>query len=94
MGGADPAGGTPTWGAEGQPCFADQTNSCQHGDACRYKHAKISQEDYQTLKKRRGEALTHRKAKGTVSGNEGSGSGRYDLPIVEKDGRMPAAWFW
>jgi hypothetical protein len=28
-GGGDPAGSTPKWGAEGQPCFADQTNSCQ-----------------------------------------------------------------
>ena len=57
MGGADPAGGTPKWGAEGQPCFAYQTNSCQHGDACRYKHVKISQEEYPELKKKRGEAL-------------------------------------
>ena len=45
LGGVDPAANAPRWGAEGQPCCACRTNSCQYGGACRCKHVTISQDE-------------------------------------------------
>ena len=65
---------------KGQPCFAYQTNSCQYGDACRYKHVKTSQEEYSKLKKKREEALLQRRAKGTSLGE------RYPFQVKFSEG--------